>query len=231
MSVYHLKIKDWKQEDRPREKLIDKGREGLSDPELLAILLGSGTQHVTAVELARKVLFKYENSFINLSRASIEELCTIPGIGRAKATVIHSLVELARRQKFFSSSKRPIIRSAKEAYNFIRGDFLGKMLEEFWVVLLNGANRVMKKILVSKGGIKSTSADPKVVLKKVLENQAVGFFVAHNHPSGIAYPSKADLLITKSLSEASKSLGLFFLDHLIVTDKSFFSINQLGMIY
>src|SRR5882762_3269270 len=179
-----MNIKSWSPEDRPREKLLSKGTSALSDAELIAILLGSGTAKLSAVDVAKKVLAHVENNLDSLAKLSVKELMKAKGIGEAKAVTIVAALELGRRRKDQSPDEKPKIESSKTAYDLIKGDLMDLPHEEFWVLLLNRANRIIKKKRISEGGVSGTVADPKIIFKMALEELASGVIVAHNHPSG-----------------------------------------------
>lgn len=225
-----LNIKNWSPEDRPREKLILKGKSSLSDAELIAILLGSGTTTLSAVDLAKKVLQMANNNLHELARLTVNDLIKIKGIGEAKAITIVASMELGRRRKELEHDKKPKISGSKEAYDLVKADLLDIPHEEFWVILLNRASRVVKKQQVSQGGVAGTVADPKIIFKIALEELASGIILAHNHPSGNLSASQADIDLTKKLKEAGKFLDIQVLDHLIVAGQKYFSFADEGML-
>ena len=225
-----LNIKSWSPEDRPREKLLLKGTAALSEAELIAILIGSGTAKLSAVEVAKKILQYGGNNLNELARLTIKDLMKIKGIGEAKAITIVAALELGRRRKESSAEEKPKIVSSLDAFNIIKGDLIDLPQEEFWVLLLNRANRVIKKKRVSEGGVSSTVADPKIIYKMALEDLASGIIVAHNHPSGNLAASKSDIDLTKKLKEAGKFLEVQLLDHLIVANQKYFSFADEGLI-
>lgn len=225
-----LNIKSWSPEDRPREKLILKGKAVLSDAELVAILLGSGTTTLSAVDLAKIVLQSANNNLHELARLTVKDLIKIKGIGEAKAITIVAALELGRRRKDQEVDEKPKISSSKDAYQVIKADLLDIPHEEFWVLILNRANRVIKKHQISQGGVAGTVADPKIIYKSALDSLASGIILAHNHPSGNLTPSQADIDLTKKLREAGKMLEIQVLDHIIVAGQKYFSFADEGML-
>lgn len=225
-----LNIKSWSPEDRPREKLILKGKSVLSDAELVAILLGSGTTTMSAVDLAKIVLQSANNNLHELARLTVKDLTKIKGIGEAKAITIVAALELGRRRKDLEVDEKPKISSSKDAYQVIKADLLDIPHEEFWVLILNRANRVIKKHQISQGGVAGTVADPKIIYKSALDSLASGIILAHNHPSGNLTPSQADIELTKKLREAGKMLEIQVLDHIIVAGQKYFSFADEGML-
>jgi len=224
----NLRILSWAEEDRPREKLLGKGRAALTDAELIAILLGSGTVSLTAVDVAKIILKEVNNDLHELARLSVKDLQKFKGIGEAKAITIISALELGRRRKEAETIQKPKVTCSEDAYNYIKPDLLDLPHEEFWVILLNRANHIIKKQPVSSGGVSGTIADPKLIFKIALENLASGIILAHNHPSGNLKPSEADILLTSKLKTAGKFLDLPILDHLIFTNDSYYSFADEG---
>jgi DNA repair protein RadC len=225
-----LNIKSWSPEDRPREKLLLKGTSALSDAELVAILIGSGTPKLSAVELSKKILLQGNNNLNELARLSVKDLMKIKGIGEAKAITIIAALELGRRRKEQDPEEKPKITSSKDAFDILKGEMMDLPNEEFWVLLMNRANRVIKKKRVSEGGVSGTVADPKIIYKMALEELASGLIVAHNHPSGNLQASQSDLDLTKKLKEAGKFLEIQLLDHLIIANQKYLSFADEGMI-
>lgn len=221
-------IKSWAEEDRPREKLILKGKAALSDAELIAILIGSGSLEKSAVELSRHVLKGVNNNLGELAKLSVNDLKKYKGIGEAKALSIISALELGRRRKEADPLKKDKIVSSRDIYDLMRPHLLDLPHEEFWVVLLNRANIVLKKMAISTGGISGTVADPRLIFKVALENMASAVILVHNHPSGNPKPSDADLVITRKMKEAGKLLEIPVLDHLIFTDSEYYSFADEG---
>jgi DNA repair protein RadC len=225
-----LNIKSWSPEDRPREKLILKGKSALSDAELIAILLGSGTASMSAVELAKKVLQSAGNNLHDLARLTVKDLIKIKGIGEAKALTIVAALELGRRRKELEGNEKTKISGSKDAYDLIKSDLLDISHEQFWILMLNRANRVIKKCMISQGGVAGTVADPKIIFKLALEELASGVILAHNHPSGNLTASQADIDLTKKLKDAGRLLDIQVLDHLIVAGQKYFSFADEGLI-
>lgn len=233
MSSYsskHLNIKEWAEEDRPREKLLLKGKAALSDAELLGILIGSGIQKLTAVDIAKLILQGVSGDLNQLARLTVKELAKFKGIGEAKAITIVSALELGRRRKEAEIPKRPRITSSNDAYQVLKPYMLDLSHEEFWVILLNRANQVIRCQCISSGGVAGTVADPKLIFKLALENLASAMILSHNHPSGNTAPSQADKDLTKKMVEAGKFLDMPVLDHLIFTDKTYLSFADEGIL-
>lgn len=225
-----LNIKSWAAEDRPREKLLLKGTAALSDAELIAILLGTGTSAMSAVDVAKSMLQQAGNNLDDLARFTVKDLMKIKGIGEAKAITIVSALELGRRRKEIGTQEKPKITASKDAYDLLKGDLMDLPYEEFWLLLLNRANRVIKKHKISLGGVHGTVADPKIIFKTALEELASGMIVAHNHPSGNLTPSQQDIDLTRKLKEAGKLLEIQLLDHLIVAGKQYCSFADEGLL-
>ncbi len=223
-----LGIKSWAEEDRPREKLLAKGRAALSDAELIAILLGSGTVRLSAVDVAKLMLQGVGNDLNELARQSVKQLCRHPGIGEAKAIAVVAALELGRRRKEADAPARATITCSRDIYHLMRPNLLDLPYEEFWVILLNRANAVMRKVAISQGGVAGTVADPKMIFKEALEQLASSIILVHNHPSGNRQPSAADLALTKKLRQAGDFLDLPVLDHLIYTDRGYYSFADEG---
>lgn len=224
-----LTIKSWSPEDRPREKLMAKGTSALSEAELIAILIGSGTAALSAVEVAKKLLQQVNYNLNDLARLSVKDLMKAKGIGEAKAITIVAALELGRRRKEQDPESKPKITTSKDAFQMLQGDFMDLPNEEFWVLLLNRANRVIKKQRVSAGGVSGTVADPKIIFKLALEELASGVIVAHNHPSGNLQPSQSDLDLTRKLKESGKFLEIQLLDHIILAGNRYLSLADEGM--
>jgi DNA repair protein RadC len=216
-------IKSWAEADRPREKLLLKGKAALSDSELIAILLGSGTRTLSAVDLARQILRSYDYDLHTLARQSVKDLQKFKGIGEAKAISIVSALELGRRRKEADLVRKVQITCSSDVYEYLKPDLLDLPHEEFWLVLLKRNNEIIKKAQVSKGGVSGTVVDPKVVFKNALEELASAIIMVHNHPSGNLNPSQADIQLTRKLKEAGKLLEIPILDHIIFTNHGFYS--------
>ena len=223
-------IKSWAEDDRPREKLLAKGRAALSDAELLAILIGSGTTKLTAVDVGKLMLQGVGNDLNALARESVKLLCRHPGIGEAKAISVVAALELGRRRKEAEAAPRTTITCSRDIYNLIRPNLMDLPHEEFWVILLNRANVVMRKTAISRGGVAGTVADPKMIFKEALEQLASSIILVHNHPSGNRNPSAADIQLTKKLKEAGNFLDLPILDHLIFTESGYYSFADEGIL-
>jgi DNA repair protein RadC len=229
-SLNPLKIKSWSPEDRPREKLLSKGTPVLSDAELVAILLGTGSATVSAVELAKRVLQTVDNNLHDLARLSVKDLMKVKGIGEAKAISIIAALELGRRRKDADTDEKPRISGSIDAYRILNPHLQDIHHEAFWVLLLNRANRVIKKSQISQGGVAGTVADPKIIFKLALSELASGIILAHNHPSGNLTASQADIELTKKLKDAGKLLEIQVLDHLIVAGQKYFSFADEGIL-
>ncbi|TAJ15069.1 JAB domain-containing protein [Marinilabiliaceae bacterium JC017] len=232
MSDYqHLRIKEWALEDRPREKLLAKGIQSLSDAELLAILIGSGSQKESAVDLAKKILKDTSFNLIELGKVSINQLkSTYHGIGEAKAITIVSALELGRRRKFSESIIRSKITSSRDVFYQFQPSIGDLPHEEFWILLLNRSNKIISRLKLSQGGISGTVIDVRLIMKNAIENLATSIILCHNHPSGNLQPSEADLAITKKLKESGNILDIPVLDHIIVTDHGYYSFADEGLI-
>jgi DNA repair protein RadC len=226
----NLPITEWSEEDRPREKLLLKGKAALSDAELIGILLGSGTVSLSAVDLAKQILASVGHNLNELAKLSVKDLEKFRGIGEAKAITIVSALELGRRRKESEPTRRERVTSSAVVYDLMRPHLLDLPHEEFWVVLLNRANEVLRKLPVGSGGVSGTVADPKLIFKLALEHLASGLILVHNHPSGNLRPSEADIKLTKKLKEAGQHLDLPVLDHLIFTERGYFSFADQGLL-
>jgi len=229
-TVKNLAITAWAEEDRPREKLLAKGKHNLSDAELLGILLGSGSREQTAVGLAQDILRSTGNDLNELGKRTISDYMKFHGVGEAKAITIAAALELGRRRQLTDIKDRPKITCSRDSYNVIAPILMDLPHEEFWILLLNRANKVIDRRQVSLGGTTGTVVDAKVVFKKAIEGNAVYLVLAHNHPSGNLSPSPQDLALTKKLVEAGKILTIKVLDHLIIGDKGYYSFADEGQI-
>ncbi len=226
-----LTIKHWAEDDKPREKLLLKGRQTLSDAELLAILIGSGTKNMSAVELSKQILKEAANqSLDNLSKLTVKELTKFKGIGDAKAITIVAAMELARRKKDSGVEEKPFIKTSRSAFDLLNPYLSDLPHEEFYIILVNRANRVLKIERVGMGGVTGTVADLRIMFKSAIEHLATGIILSHNHPSGQLRPSDADIQLTKSIKEAGKILTIDLLDHLIIGSNSYFSFADEGII-
>lgn len=231
MKAYenNLSIKSWAEEDRPREKLSTKGRRALTDAELIAILIGSGSRTESAVELSKRILHHYGNDLNKLGKASISELSKFKGIGEAKAISIIAALEVGRRRNDAETIVPETIQFSKDAYLLMRRHFIDLNHEEFWILLLNRSNKFIAKELISKGGLAGTIADPKIIFNIALQHNAAYIFMMHNHPSGNLKPSQEDIDLTKRIASAGKILDLPILDHLIITNDGYFSFADAAM--
>ncbi len=222
-------IKHWAADDRPREKMISKGKGALSNAELIAILISSGNGEFSAVELARQVLNTVNNKLYDLSKLSIDELKQHKGIGEAKAVSIMAALELGRRWSLTSPEERQSINNSREAYESFLPLIDDPSKEHFMVAYLNQGNKIIKMERISIGGITSTMADPKVIFKNALLKEATAIMLCHNHPSGVARPSTEDKQLTQKIVSAGKILDINVLDHLIIGENSYFSFAEQGM--
>ncbi len=225
-----LPILSWAEDDRPREKLIIKGKAALSDAELLAIIIASGSQELSAVDLAKQLLIKADYNLHLLAKMDQKELQAIKGIGKAKALSIVSAFELGRRRNRLPTIEKVKISSSKDVYNLMRSHLMDEQKEHFWVILLNRANLVLKTHLISSGGVSGTIADPKLIFKAAIDHLASSVILVHNHPSGNKKPSEADIRLTSKLKSSGQALEIQVLDHLIFTDESFYSFADEGLI-
>jgi len=223
-------IKNWATEDRPREKMLEKGRETLSDAELIAILIGSGNSNESAVDLSRRILRDVDDNLIQLSQLNINDLTRYNGIGEAKAVSILAALELGRRRRFAEASTQAFIKNSKDAFEYFYMRMADIEHEQFWVMLLNPANKVIKLAKVSDGGINGTSADPKRIFKIALENNATAIMLCHNHPSGNVLPSESDKTLTRNIINGGKLLEIKILDHIIIGIDKYFSFADSGLI-
>ncbi len=223
-------IKSWAEDDRPREKLILKGRQALSDAELIAILLGSGSRNQSAVDLAKDVLKAYHNRLNELGRLQIDDLKKFKGIGEAKAISVLAALELGRRRGVEEVTSKPKIGSSKDAYQILTPFLADIDHEEFWILLLSRAHEVKDKICISRGEISGTVVDQRLIFKPAISRLASAIILAHNHPSGTLYPSQQDKSLTKRLMESAKLLDIPILDHIIYTDNGYFSFADDGLI-
>lgn len=229
-SSNSFSIKSWAQDDRPREKLRDKGRRALSDAELIAILIGSGSRSESAVDLSKRILASADNNLNALGKLSISQLMAFKGIGEAKAISIAAALELGRRRREENGIQLRKIESSRSVFELMQ-PILGELPhEEFWIIYLNNSNKVLKKEQLSKGGMTGTLVDTRLVMKHALETRATSVILCHNHPSGTLRPSQADKDITKKLKDAGSILDIKVLDHLIITQKTYFSFADEGIL-
>jgi len=225
----YLTIKSWAEEDRPREKLLLKGRHVLTDAELIAILIGSGSKKESAVELSKRILSEFGNNLNEIAKLSVQDLMKFKGIGEAKAISIVAAMELGRRRKETETLKREKVITSKDIFEIFRPQFMDLPHEEFHILLLNRSNHLIRKENVSKGGISGTVVDPKIIFKIALTHQASSIVLCHNHPSGNLKPSAEDISLTKKIKEAGAFLEIPILDHVIISDMGYFSFADEGM--
>jgi DNA repair protein RadC len=225
-----LTIKQWSEEDRPREKLKKQGRQSLSDAELLAILIGSGTPNEDALTIAQKLLLSVDSDLSKLSKQSISELMKHYGIGEAKALIISACMELGQRRKDMVKPEKLKIQSSLNIHNLMSEHFADLAHEEFWVIFLNRGNFVIDKKCMSKGGISGTVVDIRIILKQAIESLASSIILCHNHPSGNLKPSNEDILLTRKCKDAALLLDIKLLDHLIFNENKYFSFCDEGML-
>lgn len=222
-KITPFSIKNWSEDDRPREKMLQKGRSTLSDSELIAILIGSGSRDESAVALSQRILASIENNLNELGKLSIRNLTGFKGIGNAKAISIIAALELGRRRREEDALEKKKITSSNSVFELMQ-PLIGELPhEEFWIVYLNNSNKVLQKTQLSKGGITGTLVDIRIVLKNALQLGAVGIILVHNHPSGSLQPSLADKQLTQKIKTAGESLDIKVLDHIIITEKAYFS--------
>ena len=223
-------IKAWAEEDRPREKLILKGKSVLSDSELIAILIGSGNKNETAVDLSKRILNSVSNNLNELAKLSISDLIKFDGIGEAKAISIIASLEIGKRRREAEAIKKEQITGSKDVFNYFQPQLSDLKHEEFRILLLNKANKIIKQEILSSGGIAGTVVDIKLIMKSAIENLASGIILCHNHPSGNNKPSAEDINITKKIKEAAKLIDLSILDHIIVCESNYYSFADEGIL-
>ncbi|MGB8375049.1 MAG: DNA repair protein RadC [Salegentibacter sp.] len=226
----NFSIKYWAEDDRPREKLLQKGKLSLSDSELIAILIGSGSRNESAVELSKRILASSKNNLSELGKMSVQQLCNFKGIGTAKAVSIVAALELGRRRRIEEALEQKKISSSLSVFELMQ-PLIGELPhEEFWIIYLNNSNKVIDQVQLSKGGITGTLVDVRITLRKALELGATAIILSHNHPSGNLNASEADKQLTKKLKTCAESLDIKVLDHIIVTEKSYFSFADEGLL-
>jgi len=225
-----LKITDWAVQDRPREKLVQKGTSSLSDAELLAILINSGTKDKSAVDLGRELLGIVDNNLNALGKLTISDLKKLHGIGTARAVTIAAALELGRRRKLAEGPEVLQIKCSKDVSDIFQPLLSDLVHEEFWILFLNRSNKVINRMKLSQGGISGTVTDVRMVMKKAIEYLASGIIVCHNHPSGNLNPSESDTKITQKIKEAGNLMDIQLLDHLIISDKDYYSFADNGLI-
>jgi DNA repair protein RadC len=230
MTTEIIPLRDWSPQDLPREKLLHKGTSALSDAELVSLLLGSGTRSTSSVELGRRVLHYANNNLHDLARMTVKDLIKISGIGRIKAMAVVAALELGRRRRELSPETRPRLSKSADAFDLLKPYLQDIPHEEFWIVLVNRANRLIKIGQISQGGVAGTVADPKIIFKMAIEELASGIILAHNHPSGNTAASQADIELTRKLSAGARLLELQVLDHIILAGQNYFSFADEGLI-
>jgi DNA repair protein RadC len=230
MQAEKYSIKEWAKDERPREKLLSKTPISLSDSELLAILINNGTKNKSAVELSKELLRMVNFNLNELAKLSVRELMKIKGIGEAKAVAISAALELGRRRQSTKPLEKPIVKDSHEVAGYLQAMLQDLRREVFAVVFLNRANKINHFEIISQGGITGTIADPRIILKKALEEDAVNIILCHNHPSGNLQPSKADEELTSKIKEAAKYFDIKVIDHIIVSDEGYFSFADEGII-
>jgi len=233
MKAYQpiVSIKCWAEDDRPRDKLLLKGRQAISDAELLAILLGSGTKGATALDLGKEIMSMADNNLLELSRFSVGELTSkFKGIGKAKAINIIAALELGNRRNVSEVRDKKKITSSQDAYDYLKNCIGNQAYEEFWVLLLSQRNRVIKAVNISVGGVTGTVADPKKIFRIALENNACSIILSHNHPSGQTSPSEADIQLSRQMKQLGILMELAVVDHIIIGDQCYYSMADEGIL-
>ena len=230
MQEHKYSIKQWAKDDRPREKLLNNGAENLSNSELLAILIHNGTREKTAVDLAKEILKLGKDNLNELGKLTVKELMKIKGIGEAKAITIAAALELGRRRQASSPLERAVINTSNDIAQYLQTILKDYRHEVFAVLFLNRANKIKHFEIVSQGGITGTVADPRVILKKALDEDAVSIILCHNHPSGSLKPSRADEELTTKIKEAAKYFDIRVVDHIIVSESGYYSFADEGIL-
>ncbi len=223
-------IKNWNPDDRPREKLLKKSCSALSDAELIAILIGSGNRNESAVDLAKRILACVDNNLQTLAKLNVTELMRFKGIGEAKAVSIVTALELGKRRRLEKALKKQKISSSRSAFEVMQPLIGDLNHEEFWVLYLNNANKILSRECISTGGLTGSLVDPRLIFKPALSYLATGIILCHNHPSGTLNPSKSDKQLTQKIKEAGHTLDIKVLDHLIITEKAYFSFADDGLL-
>lgn len=218
-----MNIKSLAEEERPREKLLLRGKQSLSDAELLAIILGSGSKSESSITLAQRILSSVNHNWNELAKLTIRDLCKFNGVGKVKAIEIITSLEIGRRKALQQALKKEKISSSKDAYNILQPIIGDLMIEEFWVIYLSRSNKILSKEKISQGGITGTMVDNRLIFKHAIELNAVSLIISHNHPSGNIQPSNSDIQITHEIKKAGNLLNITLMDHLIITQTSFFS--------
>jgi DNA repair protein RadC len=226
MEQIHISIKNWAEDDRPREKLLTKGKQALSDAELIAILIASGSKNETAVQLSQRILAVHKNNLNELAKLSINDLKKFKGIGEAKAISIIAALELGRRRKEADTIKQDVIKTSKDAYAHIKAKLSDLPHEEFWILLLNRNNKIIKTEFIGRGGVSGTVADVRLILKSAVEHLASSIVLAHNHPSGNLQPSKEDIHLTQKVKQAAALFDIRVVDHVIIGDADYYSFTD-----
>lgn len=228
-NTHKLAITAWAVEDRPREKMMLKGKQALSDAELLAVLIRSGSKKETAVDLCKRIMRDMDYNLNELGKKTIADFMTYNGIGEAKAIGIVAALELGRRRRASVARERKQVKGSNDAFELLHPQIADLPHEEFWVIFMNRGNKIVAKERISSGGVAGTVADAKMIFKRALIHTASGIILAHNHPSGSLHPSQADIQLTKKMVDAGKVLEINVLDHLIVTDMGYYSFADEGM--
>lgn len=223
-----LTIAHWSEDDQPREKLRDNGAQALSDAELLAILVGSGSSQEDAVSLMKRILSDCNNNLNALGKMSIRQLCEYKGIGEAKAITILAACELGKRRQMEKPEERPDLGTATKIYNHMHPLLQDSDVEEFWLLLMNQNFRLIKQVRISHGGITETAVDIRIIMRETVLANATIIAVCHNHPSGNLRPSQHDNDLTAQLQQACKLMRIHFMDHVILTDGNYFSYHETG---
>ncbi len=232
MNEYNssIPIKQWAEADRPREKMLLLGKQNLSDAELLAIILGSGSREESALDLSKKILSSVENNLNQLGKVDLKSLQKFKGMGQVKSIALTAALELGRRRQSADIIEKPKISCSKDVYDLMQSRLVDLAHEEFWILLLNRANLVENKILISKGGVAGTVVDNKIIFKHALAHLASSIILVHNHPSSNNKPSKADIEITKKIHESGKLLDIKVLDHVIIAGQNYYSFSDENML-
>lgn len=225
-----LNINQWAEEDRPREKMMQKGAEALSDAELLAILIGSGNTEESAVALMQRVLAACGNDLNRLSKWEVHDFSRFKGLGFAKSITVMAALELGKRRKLQDCSERAVIRSSADVYELFHPLLCDLATEEFWVLLLNQASKVIDKVRISRGGIDQTTADVRTILREALLRRATQIILIHNHPSGSTRPSMDDKRLTEQVKKGAQTMNIHLADHVVVTDGRYYSFSDEGML-
>lgn len=223
-------IKNWSEDDRPREKFLKKGRGALSDAELLAILMGSGSRNESAVDLSKRILKDVSNNLLQLSKLDIASLTKYKGVGTVKAVTLLAALELGRRRREAEVIEKKVIRTSKDVFEYMQAELSEKFYEEFWVINLNVANKIINKNQIGEGGLSQAVVDVRRIFKLALENNAASIVLCHNHPSGNVLPSENDIELTNKIKKGSETLNIKVLDHIIIGEEKFYSFADEGKI-